>query len=378
MNNIERNRDVVFNNPDLEDLYTFKNFPVFMGCTDEDETFDVLSDMSWKISKKSGMIQLNPLIPLELVYNNQHGSGTTGKSWIEHHLSFADFIDKYKPKNVLEIGGLHGILAEKFLQKNPNTKWTIIDPNPVVSDSLPINVIKGFFDNNFSSLEKFDTIIHSHLFEHVYNPDEFMAHKSSFMSSGNLLIFSVPNMGVMLKRKFTNFINFEHTIHLTQEYIDYFLSKYNFEVKEKFFYKDDHSIFYCAEKVSNSTICKIPEHMYNMNKNLFEDYISSHLDDVNYINKMIEETNMPVYLFGAHVFSQFLINFGLNISKIVCLLDNDSKKDNKRLYGTSLISKSPNILKDVNQALVILRAGTHNEEIKDDILKKINPNILFI
>jgi hypothetical protein len=83
-------------------------------------------------------------------------------------------------------------------------------------------------------------------------------------------------------------------------------------------------------------------------------------------------------MFGAHVFSQYLISFGLNTSKIVCLLDNDLKKENKRLYGTSLISKSPKILKDAPESLVILRAGVYNEEIKNDILNNINPNIIFI
>ena len=66
------------------------------------------------------------------------------------------------------------------------------------------------------------------------------------------------------------------------------------------------------------------------------------------------------------------------MSKVICLLDNDSKKENKRLYGTQLISQSPKILKDIPEALVVLRAGVYNEEIKNDILNNINSNIIFI
>ena len=66
------------------------------------------------------------------------------------------------------------------------------------------------------------------------------------------------------------------------------------------------------------------------------------------------------------------------MSKVICLLDNDSKKENKRLYGTQLISQSPKILKDIPEALVVLRAGVYNDEIKNDILNNINPNIIFI
>jgi 2-polyprenyl-3-methyl-5-hydroxy-6-metoxy-1,4-benzoquinol methylase len=378
MNYINRNNDVVFNNKDLEDLYTFKKFPVFMGCTEQHPSEDTLSDMSWKISKQSGMIQLNPLLPLDIVYSAEHGSGTTGKAWDEHHASFAEFIYKFKPKSILEIGGLHGILAEKYLKLDNNISWTMIEPNPTIDPNLPIKVITGFFDDKFTSDEKFEAIVHSHVLEHVYNPDEFISHKSSFMNNGDLLIFTIPNMEVMLMNNYTNCINFEHTIYFTEPYVEYFLNKYGFELIEKTYFKTDHSIFYCAKKISNLTPAALQNGLYEKNKSIFQNYIESHLNDVNQLNKTILETDLPVYLFGAHVFSQYLISFGLDTSKIIYLLDNDIRKENKRLYGTSLISKSPKILKDIPKSLVILRAGVYNNEIKKDILENINPNITFI
>jgi hypothetical protein len=378
MHKIVREKDVVLGNNDLEDLYTFKDFPVFMGCTTQNPASDILSDMSWKISKESGMIQLNPLLPLDIVYSSEHGSGTTGKAWDEHHEAFAQFVNKYNIKNALEIGGLHGILAQKYFNLKGKAKWTIIEPNPIVPESVPVTVIKGFFDNNFKSEEKFDAIIHSHLLEHVYNPDEFMSHQSSFMKEEDLLLFTLPNMQVMLENNYTNCINFEHTMYLTEPYIEYFLSKYNFEIIEKQYFKKDHSIFYCARKVLNNTISKLSDNLYNLNKSTFQKYIKHHINDVNTINETINREKIPVYLFGAHVFSQYLISFGLDISNIVCLLDNDTRKENKRLYGTSLISKTPKILKDISEALVILRVGVYNDEVKHDILTNINPNIKFI
>jgi hypothetical protein len=377
MNYIHRNNDIVLGNNDLEDLYTFKNFPVFMGCTEQNMSDDILSDMSWKISKNSGMIQLNPLLPLDVVYSAEHGSGTTGKAWDEHHTAFAEFIYKFKPKSILEIGGLHGILAEKYLKLENSVKWTMVEPNPTVDPNLPIKVIKGFFDDKFTSSDKFEAVIHSHVLEHVYNPDEFMSHKSSFMSDGDLLIFTIPNMEVMLTNNYTNCINFEHTVYFTEPYIEYFLHKYGFELIEKQYFKKDHSIFYCAKKVNNK-LAYLPKELYNKNKLVFNNYINSHLHDVSNINNIINNTNLPVYLFGAHVFSQYLISFGLDTSKIICLLDNDIRKENKRLYGTSLISKSPKILKDIPEALIILRAGVYNDEVKNDILININSNITFI
>jgi hypothetical protein len=167
-------------------------------------------------------------------------------------------------------------------------------------------------------------------------------------------------------------------MYLIEPYIEYFLNKHNFEIVEKQYFRKDHSIFYCAKKTSNNIVTKLPNNLYELNKNTFQKYIDYHVEDVNKINEITSKTMVPVYLFGAHVFSQYLISFGLDTSNIVCLLDNDTRKEDKRLYGTSLISKSPKILKDIPEVLVILRAGVYNDEVKKDILTNINPNVIFI
>ena len=47
---------------------------------------------------------------------------------------------------------------------------------------------------------------------------------------------------------------------------------------------------------------------------------------INNLNEKIININVKqkIYLFGAHVFAQSLIKFGLNTSRISCLLDNES------------------------------------------------------
>ena len=72
-----------------------------------------------------------------------------------------------------------------------------------------------------------------------------------------------------------------------------------------------------------------------------------------------------------------MLNFGLKKNKIKCILDNDKKKQNKRLYGTNLKVYSPKILKSAKNATVILRSGVYNNEIKNDIINNINKNIVF-
>jgi hypothetical protein len=78
------------------------------------------------------------------------------------------------------------------------------------------------------------------------------------------------------------------------------------------------------------------------------------------------------------VFAQYLLAMGLNAEKIVCLLDNDTKKQGKRLYGTNLNVLSPRVLSDVDRPIVILKAGVYSEEIKSDILDNINKSTMFL
>ena len=123
----------------------------------------------------------------------------------------------------------------------------------------------------------------------------------------------------------------------------------------------------------------LPKDLYIHNKKLYLDYIEFHERLIHDLNKKISnvKTEQSIYLFGAHVFAQYLIAIGLNTERILCVLDNDQNKHHKRLYGTSLTASSPKILSDVKNPIVILKAGAYNDEIKDDILSNINKDTIF-
>ena len=91
----------------------------------------------------------------------------------------------------------------------------------------------------------------------------------------------------------------------------------------------------------------------------------------------MKDMKEPIYLFGAHIFSEYLFAFGLKTEKIVSLIDNSPTKQGKRLYGSHLFVESPKILRDKGPVNIILKAGIYNEEIKKDILENINPEVVF-
>jgi hypothetical protein len=141
---------------------------------------------------------------------------------------------------------------------------------------------------------------------------------------------------------------------------------------------EEHSIFYATVRDAQVQLVELPDNLYKKNKQLYMDYIEYHSTLISELNTMIENCDYPVYLFGAHIFSQYLLKSGLNGSVIVNILDNDQKKQNKRLYGTNLTVESPEILRNVKNPVVILKAGFYNEEIKSDIINNINPKTTFL
>jgi 2-polyprenyl-3-methyl-5-hydroxy-6-metoxy-1,4-benzoquinol methylase len=376
----ERYNDVISNEKDLVDLYKINSFPVSMSCTTDDFKNDIFADMNWQISKSSGAIQLNPLIPLEIVYKEEHGSGCVGNLWNEHHKAFAKFILEFSPKKVLEIGGLHGILSKFYHEYDDNVDWNIIEPNPNPVQGVKAKFIKGYFDENFKINKKIDTIIHSHVLEHAYDPQKFLSQISNFLLDGQYLLFSVPNIEIMIKKKYTNALNFEHTYYLTEAYTKYLLNRNNFHLVKTQYFKDDHSIFYAYVRDSNVEKISLPKGLFNYNKKVFHEYIDSFKELVTKINLQLKnkKKNSKRYLFGGHVFSQYLINFGLDTSKIECILDNDIRKHGKRLYGTNLKVYSPKIIKDISDPIIIVQAGAYNNEIKKDIYENINSKAIFI
>jgi hypothetical protein len=373
---IERSESVITGKSNLEHLYTFKDFPVFMGCVDSPKREDLVADMIWNICKDSGVIQLGKLIPLEILYLDQHNDGT-GKVWQDHYTAFARFLSKYKPGRVLEIGGAHDFIARATFDLEPNTVWIIVEPNPQQITNNKIKVIQGWFNKGFELDVPVDTVVHSHVLEHTYNPFEFMEDVGKFLKKGQKHIFTFPNMLPMLEQKFTNCINFEHTILLTEEIVDYFLQRAGFRIIEKEYYGNPHSIFYATERIDTVDDPHLLLKKYERYKGVFTDYIDYHVGMVSDLNRLIMDSKEPVYLFGAHIFSQTLIQFGLKTGTLSGLLDNSLTKNGRRLYGTDLIVESPKILKDKGKVNVILKAGIYNDEIKKDILENINSQVTF-
>jgi len=369
---IDRPKCLLTGKDNMEALYTIKDLPVFMGCVETPPEEDLCADEEWQICPETGLIQLGRLLPLDILYLNQHNDGI-GKLWQDHYLAFAQFLAKFKPKNILEIGAGNDAIAKYFLDKNPETTWTAVEPHPQFIADPRVKIVTAWFDDKFKLDTTVDTVVHSHVLEHTYDPFAFIEHISTFLKPGDRHIFTFPNLLAMIQNKYTNGLNFEHTVFLTEDITDYVLTRSGFKILEKQYFGDGHSIFYATEKRGEVPVPPLPN-KYAEYKRIFLDFIDYHRKIIDELNSRIESSAEPIYLFGAHIFSQFLLSFGLKSAKIMGILDNSLPKQGKRLYGTNFTVSSPEVLAGKGRINVILKAGSYNDEIKKQLLT-INPDI---
>lgn len=368
---IKRNHCLITATTDIEHIYTFKDFPIYMGCTDSlDSSLDLFADMKWGYSPSSGNVQLMELIKPDVLYSQHHNSGTIGEIWRQHHQKFYEFISKHGCSNALEVGGATGSLANLFLENQQDIKWTVIEPSLRLSiDDPRITCIQGFFED-YEFNTTFDAVVHSHLFEHVYDPISFLQKVRSLLNVGDSQYIALPNMKHWLAEGYNSTLTFEHTYYVDELVLEAMLTQAGFIIADKVI--EPHSIFVKCVKVGGVS-AEFPRLGYV--KDAFLNYTNKMEKDVANINSKIK--GQQIYMFGAHIFSQTLLNLGIDEKQVINILDNDPKKENKRLYGTDLIVKSPSCLAGIISPVIIVRGGIYTDEIKAGI-SKINTTAVFL
>ena len=349
-----------------------------MGVTTLSSNLDQYEDMIFSKCMECGCIQIKNLIPLEVLYADGHAS-VIGETWDRHHREFCEFVKKYIKGYIVEIGGANLMVAKRLAQEERVKKITVFDNNILQyqnGQNIPDKIsLKEEFFNPTKVKENIDAIIHTHLIEHLYNPLEEILDMSHLLKDGSYMMFAMPLVDEMLKANFTNAMNFEHTYLIDLKVVENILNFCSFEIVEKKNFSP-YAAFIIARK--NDTIKQNVVNLYPNHSNVFNGFCQYHTNEVKKIKNQINTDKENTFIFGAHIFTQYLFSFGLTPNLFSNILDNDPAKQNNRLYGTQLEVKSPKILKNIEKPLVVLKAAMYTEEIRRDILENINPNTRFI
>jgi hypothetical protein len=289
------------------------------------------------------------LIPQNILYENSHNGTTHSGTWYRHNKEFSEFIKFDATSNVIEVGGTGTLLLE--------VDHKILD--------IVDNGMKNYIQGNCEDFDfgETDVIIMSHVFEHLYNPSEFIKNCYKY-NVGNIFI-SHPVMSgtspiIPIHTEHTYFADELDVIHLFEKNNYRTAGIKNFENHSLFFhFKCETGSFPTDDTFLRPE--RSEEILFNFEKrrNLIE---AVDIDDETYI--------MPAGHFGQIVY------YYLKNKKIKGFIDNDSNKQNKRVYGTPLMTFS---LTEVNPKNIILYAGAYSTEIREQI-RLVHPtcNVLVI
>ena len=335
---------------------------------------DFFADQEWSICKKCGCLQLVKLIPLDLLYSSSHHETVVGNMWNQHHQEFANFILKDNPSSICEIGSAQGFLASIILNKIPNLNYCAIEPSATNLDPR-IKHINGYVEDNLDILSQYSTIVHSHVIEHVYSVRNFIQQISISMNQTTTMYISFPNIRRILETNGANSLNFEHTYFLEPKQLNSLLNNFGLEVIENQSFLE-HSFFMKVKKISSekrgSSIIAIHDYA-----KFFDQMWESLQEFTENTIRHIDMNSTPIFLFGAHVFSQALHNLGLSKVGVIGVLDNSKSKIGKRLYGTPYEVFNPKIIANYSQVTVILKASHYQDEIREQLIS-LNPRVQIL
>ena len=336
----------------LDSFYTMKKFPLLTLPMELSQELDILHDYEYGICSQCQSVQLLNLVdPLQL-YNYPNKSSLT-PLWEEHHREFVNFIEKYsqEEKEIWELGGANNPLYQYFQKEK---KYSVLDLHEPKNKDLRIIYKVG----NIETFEEYtcDTLLLSHTFEHLYNPELFLKHIE--ISSVNHVFISVPNMSLLLRKKNSVSIVFsEHTFYFEAEDIMYMFATHGFACKSFNTFKD-HSLFFYFFR-ETTTVPKI--HMKEEAKELFLDHFHGKEKRIQSIHM-----NEPFYIMPSHYIGQMVYFFCNQKELVLGFLDNDKNKTEKRLYGTHCKTFLPNSELLENQT-VILVSNPYKKEMKEQL-----------
>ena len=334
--------------------------------------------INYFINKDTGTVQISPKINPAILYKKDHGSGTVGVTWKKHHSIFFQICKKYIRGNILEIGGgNNSLLKNKELSLDKINKFYSLGKNiNIVKTSNKLKKFNNFFSEKLLRQKKIfnvDLVIHSHLFEHIFFPDQFLKSIHSILNDSGVHIFSIPNMKKMIKSGMPNAVFFEHPYYYDENIIKILLERNGFKTIKKFYFGKRHSIIYVTKKIKTKKNRQYSS--YKKNERIFLEYKRILKKNVSRILKAHKQ-GKKIYLFGAHIFSQIILAYIPN--KIIQgIVDNDKKKQNKFLYGTTIKVFSLDKLKKISNVCLYLNAGDYEKEITNQVLK-INKKCLII
>jgi hypothetical protein len=333
MENIINRNNCVLCDSSLNQITSVQNYKYL--CLDNPDINNVWN-MKIGSCEKCYSVQLMTLLDPNILYGpNYFQPLNTSYIWVQHNLSFTNFIVKNLPFSpVIEIGSSSFCLGKHLIHYYKD--YTVFDYCLNCEKRSDVKYLEG--NCEIYDFPENSNIIMSHVFEHLYEPKNFIKNCK--------------------KNKVKNE---QHTFLYNENDIEYIFSLYDYKlIKDESFISSDDSFECLFFYFELSSIVPIPQ------------IIIKNRDDysIHFLNEKIIIPKKSC-VGPAGMWLCFLLNKIENINDIDFIVDINEKKQNKYYGNTTIIISNYKILK--NYCYVTIFNSTINNII--ETIKESNNNI---
>lgn len=351
---IDRTKCVLCADADLKPSYVLKDHTYTYSPTHDRNTGDAVYDIPVGACTQCASLQLMKLVPPEVLYAESHNGTFDTPTWKRHHAEFAEFCKRNlgDSSSCVEIGGGNGALAESILASSNSLAYTVLDLAGL--QTHPSIVFEHGNCETYTYTQ--DTILMSHVFEHLYNPRRFLENVAA--CNVKRIIVSVPNLEELLRANNINLVHLEHTFYFDALDLHALFGQFGYACKA---YQPfgSHSMFFAFERGTQHDlrVVRLAEHAQ-----LLSSYGAAREDALEKIRRAIPDDDKPIVIIPAGHYGYTLYN-ALASNKVLCFLDNDKTKQGKYVFGTNCMTHSMDAIETLPPSIVLVYAGPYTEEI---------------
>jgi len=322
------------------------------------------------------------------------GGGDTSYD-LERLRQTASDIQKILPEknsSILDIGcGNGGLLCE--LKKNGFNNLTGLDPSQNCVSNIKekgINAYQGgissdnYDDESIFLNKKFDFIILSHVFEHIYDLQVAVSNIQKLLNNNGLLYIEVPDASRYKDHFIVPYYYFdiEHINHFDENSLKNLFLKYDFE-----FITYEKKIMKVSNTVNYPAIYLIFQAKKNTGYQItFNSIVRESIEKYILISKekefsseivKLSQIQDEIVIWGAGSFTQRLLsNTELGNCNIIAYIDKDSKKQGLKINNIEIYP--PLVLNKYNCTIIVCSALFSDEIIQEIKSMNLNNKIIVI
>lgn len=370
-----------------------------MFLTKEQIGLDYKTPLICNLCIECGNIQLKYITNSKIRYNLVDYSYTSSNSDFakNHWNEFSNKLEFLNNKSfIIEIGSNDGYLLSS-IKNNYNSKVLGIDASKYMCDLCNRNNIEAInsiftYQESINVVKKYgkcDLVIANNVLNHSNNTIDFINGIYNLLCDKGQFIFELPYWGESIKTNKIDQIYHEHITYLTVK------SAYNILKKCKLYIKSVEFVNYhgvslriLSSKDNNYEDTNLIKNLINkenqeklFNIDFYKEYMinysNSKLKILNEILKYKKQNKKIIAVGAAAKANTFLNYINLDNTIINYLTDTSEHKIGKYSPGTNILIVPDDIIKDMNNPIIIILSWNISHILKPK-LNKLNDNITYI